>query len=169
MLLFQLSITLGKWQGQRRSDCRRGTCRNLRAAATRSDSLLSIATETSAVFRGAKGDNATAMHSSVLTPRRGNNNIAQGRADAAVTPASAPPWVREQTKGQALKGRNRRTRTDAYRCKNRGRTAACRNSIPVTPLQGILLGVSVTQGGTRGCRRSALPWAILFGPFRAEY
>ena len=78
---------------------------------------LRIGTETSAVFRGAKGDNATAIHSSVLTPRRGNNNIAQGRADAAVTPASAPPWVREQTKGQALKGRNRRTRTDAFGAK----------------------------------------------------
>ena len=41
-------------------------------------------TETSAVFRGAKGDNAVAIHSPALTPRRGNNNLAQGRADAAL-------------------------------------------------------------------------------------
>ena len=67
--------------------------------------------------RGAKGDNAAAIHFSVLTPRRGSNNIAQGRADAAVTPASAPPWVRGQSKGQALKGRNSRTRTDAFSAK----------------------------------------------------
>ena len=39
---------------------------------------------------------------------------------------------------------------------------------PVSPLQGFLFDVSVTQGGARGCRRSALPWAMLFGPFRAE-
>ena len=72
-----------------------------------------IGAETSAVFRAAKGDDAPVIHSTVLTPRRGNNNIAQGRADAAVTPASAPPWVREQTKGRALKGRNRHTHATA--------------------------------------------------------
>ena len=41
---------------------------------------LRAGTETSAVFRGAKGDNATTIHSSALTPRRGNNNTAQGQS-----------------------------------------------------------------------------------------
>ena len=78
-----------------------------------------------------------------------------------------PPWVREQTKRRTLKGRNRRTRTDALGAKTadgQRRTGTRSLSRP----SGLSIDVSVTQGGVRRCRRSALPWAMLFGPFRAE-
>ena len=48
------------------------------------------------------------------------------------------------------------------RCKNRGWTAAYKNSIPVAPLQGFLFDVSVTQGGAARLSplRSALGYSV---------
>ena len=41
----------------------------------------------------ARHDSAPKPPDAGHTPRRGNNNLAQGRADAALVPASAPPWA----------------------------------------------------------------------------
>ena len=123
---------------------------------------LRIGAATSVVFRRAQGDKVTVIHSTVLTPRRGNNNIAQGsaRMRRSRRDRRRPGYADKQTDDPERAEQAHSNR--CLRCKSRGWTAAYRTRSLSRTLQDFLLDVSVTQGGTARLSplRSALGYSV---------